>query len=106
MKSEDVTLRHPTAYKANGGFNRLKNLLLRRQPITLSGDNEVVVRLAPSQSALPLFTLKPGVTVFRESSANGWTRISCRSGIGWIEDSAVHHDSGHTHPIPQQNEKF
>jgi hypothetical protein len=87
-----VTSAPPSARKANGGFNRLKNLLFGRQPITLSGDHEVIVRLAPSQSAQPLFTLKPGVTVFRESSTKGWTRISCRSGIGWIEDSAVSHD--------------
>ncbi len=71
-------------HRTGGWFERLSNILLRRQPITISGDRDLIVRLAPSDSAKALFTLTPGSTVYRESSVEGWIRISSQDGIGWI----------------------
>jgi hypothetical protein len=67
-----------------GWLERLRNLFMGRQPAAIRGNKEVTVRFAPSDSAKPLFALKPGATVFREMTSAGWARISCHEGIGWI----------------------
>jgi hypothetical protein len=72
-----------------GWFTRLQNRLLGRRPATIGGKEDVTVRLAPADSAQPLFTLKPGVAVVIDSAAEGWVRVSCREGIGWVPDTAV-----------------
>lgn len=74
---------------APGRFERLKNRLLARKLFVVSGPDEVTIRLAPSESARPLFTLKPGVAVSVESTVQGWSRITCREGIGWVPEKNI-----------------
>jgi hypothetical protein len=74
----------PPSPRTGGWFERLANKLLRRQPVIISGDRDLIVRMAPSDSSKTLFTLTPGSTVYREASFEGWIRISCPNGIGWI----------------------
>jgi len=50
------------------------------------------VRFAPAGETLILFTLKSGTRVRLEGEAQGWLRVSCRDGIGWIPASAVVED--------------
>ena len=46
-------------------------------------------RFAPGGETLVLFTLKPGARVRLEDEAQGWARISCHDGIGWVPASSV-----------------
>ncbi|MEI8122375.1 MAG: hypothetical protein WCI20_10005 [bacterium] len=54
--------------------------------VTLRGTGDVSIRLAPAESSSELFTLKPGIVVNVESKREGWLRISCQKGIGWLRN--------------------
>jgi hypothetical protein len=73
----------------SGWFARMKNHLVSRNTSVMTGTGEVTVRLAPSESARPLFTLKPGARVTREAESGGWVRLSCGEGIGWVPEANV-----------------
>lgn len=47
------------------------------------------VRFAPGGETLVLFTLKPGTRVRLEGEAQGWVRIQCHDGIGWVPSGNV-----------------
>lgn len=47
------------------------------------------VHFAPGSETVILFTVKPGTRVRLEDEAQGWARVSCRDGIGWVPATAV-----------------
>lgn len=72
------------------GWNRpAARRMLAGEGHAIGGTNEITVRLAPSDSARPLFTIKPGASVAAEPAVGGWVRISCADGIGWVPEPSI-----------------
>lgn len=65
------------------------NRLCGIKEATLTGTGEMIVRFAPSESSRELFTMTPGATVRIESINDGWIRISCLKGTGWIQKTSI-----------------
>lgn len=72
-----------------GWVQRMQRRFVTGDQVTLTGTGEVTVRFAPSETARPLFTLKPGAPVHVLSSTDGWLRISGHDGIGWIPEDTI-----------------
>lgn len=81
---------------ATAAIARGPGLLLRGwQAITgqhfgvIQSGSVAVVRFAPGADTRPLFKLEPGTRVRIESEAQGWVRISCPDGVGWVPSLAI-----------------
>jgi hypothetical protein len=70
-------------------WQSLGHRLSGNREVTLRGTGDVSIRLAPAESSSELFTLKPGIVVNIESKHEGWRRISCPKGIGWIRKEDI-----------------
>jgi len=78
-----------TAPSETGWSGRVGQRVLAHHGSVAGGTNDITVRLAPSESAQMLFMLKPGTALTPEAPMEGWVRISCADGIGWIPETAV-----------------
>lgn len=78
----------PSAEQASGWWRRLWLKAHARQEAHI-GTDSIPVRLSPSDTASPLFTLKPGARVELDSEWRDWVRIECKEGIGWVPRSAL-----------------
>ncbi len=65
-------------------WSKLTRKLKNHPEFISQGNTEITVRVAPSEVARELFTLKPGARVTVDSVDGDWNRISCQQGIGWI----------------------
>ena len=56
----------------------------------LASDTPVPARFAPTEESAPLFQLKPAARFRVEEQTQGWVRVSCAQGVGWIPSRTVH----------------
>lgn len=77
---------HPRDKPSTGLWSRVRTLLSVHPVDILYIPVDTVVRLAPAEEAMALFTLKQGDKVQLELRREGWLRIQCPSGIGWIRE--------------------
>ncbi len=75
----------PVPSRLAHGWHALTGQRFARTP----GDTDIPARFAPNSEALVLFTLHPGSRVRIEGTAEGWVRVSCRHGVGWVPAQAI-----------------
>ena len=70
-------------------WTRIWQRLKHEKSAIITGNNEVQVFLAPSESSQKLFTLKPGTSVTTGSTNENWIYVSSPDGLGWIPATAL-----------------
>jgi hypothetical protein len=69
--------------------DRFTHRLKQENKRKVIGESDIPVWLAPSESSIKLFPLKPGATVFTGATHENWISVSSPAGSGWVPATAL-----------------